>query len=263
MAYTKQTWTDDVSAVTGARMTHIEQGIYDNSLATDKINPSGTATTTAEIEAGQITDVIGFKSLKLKGQTSQYTTTGKNLMNLGQTYSTQSGVACVIDRATVKLNGTSTGSLNVLNPVVKSIGTFPSGTYTISTSVLGGTVNLGSRATAYYLRNTSTTGSDNIVATGGIGNSETQKTFTLSESTELFFQMYGNGADIAFSNYIFAVQIESGSTKTSFEPYTGGKASPNPDFPQEVENVSGYNVIEISNVNKLPYAQSGRWNSNS
>jgi len=71
MAYTKQTWTDDVSAVTGARMTHIEQGIYDNSLATDKINPSGTATTTAEIEEGQITDVIGFKSLKLKGQTSQ------------------------------------------------------------------------------------------------------------------------------------------------------------------------------------------------
>lgn len=71
MAYSKQTWTDDVSAVTGARMTHIEQGIYDNSLATDKINPSGTATTTAEIEEGQITDVIGFKSLKLKGQTSQ------------------------------------------------------------------------------------------------------------------------------------------------------------------------------------------------
>ena len=74
MAYEKQEWVDDDKTkgkVTAERMTHIEQGIYDNSLATDKINPSGIATITDEFTSGQIEDVIGFKSFKLKGQTSQ------------------------------------------------------------------------------------------------------------------------------------------------------------------------------------------------
>lgn len=76
MAYTKQTWTDDVSAVTGARMTHIEDGIYANSTNIDTINnnvnPSGTATTTqTDFTEGQLTQKLGLKYIKMKGQTSQ------------------------------------------------------------------------------------------------------------------------------------------------------------------------------------------------
>lgn len=72
MAYTKTTWNNlSNPPINADNLNKIEQGIYDNSLGIDIINPSGTATTTAEIEEGQINDVIGFKSLKLKGQTSQ------------------------------------------------------------------------------------------------------------------------------------------------------------------------------------------------
>ena len=72
MAYTKTTWNNlSDPPINADNLNKIEQGIYNNSLGIDKINPSGTATTTAEIEEGQINDVIGFKSLKLKGQTSQ------------------------------------------------------------------------------------------------------------------------------------------------------------------------------------------------
>ena len=40
-------------------------------------------------------------------------------------------------------------------------------------------------------------------------------------------------------------QLEEGSTATDYEPYTGGQASPNPDYPSEVKSVG-------DNVNLLP-----------
>lgn len=42
------------------------------------------------------------------------------------------------------------------------------------------------------------------------------------------------------------IQLEIGSTPTSFEPYVGGTASPNPDYPQEVQTVTGRQVVTIS-----------------
>lgn len=42
-------------------------------------------------------------------------------------------------------------------------------------------------------------------------------------------------------------QLEIGSEVTEFEPYVGGIQSPNPDYPQEIENISGVeNLLEIN-----------------
>lgn len=38
-----------------------------------------------------------------------------------------------------------------------------------------------------------------------------------------------------------AVQIEYGSTISSYEPYTGGKPSPSPEYPQEIKSVGKWN----------------------
>lgn len=38
-----------------------------------------------------------------------------------------------------------------------------------------------------------------------------------------------------------AVQIEYGSTISPYEPYTGGKPSPSPEYPQEIKNVGKWN----------------------
>ena len=236
MAYSKQTWTDDVSAVTGARMTHIEQGIYDNSLATDKINPSGTATTSAEIEEGQITDVIGFKNLKLKGQTSQYTTTGKNLFPPFTYSGTTSGVTINASDGKVTIKGTATESINiplwgVWGSTAPTLFTLPAGTYTLS--------GAGTRGQFPRL---------NLVSNGTTTVLSTSATQTFSSDTNItgVFINVQNGSTV---NTTFEYQIEQGSSATSYEPYTGKKASPNPDYPQEVENVSGYNVVKIKNKN--------------
>lgn len=53
---------------------------------------------------------------------------------------------------------------------------------------------------------------------------------------------YGKAADAYFSN----VQLEEGAAATAFEPYTGGIASPNPDYPQELVNAGAGGSIGVS-----------------
>ena len=40
---------------------------------------------------------------------------------------------------------------------------------------------------------------------------------------------------------IFKVQLEKGAKSTAYEPYTGGKPSPSPEYPQEVKNAGKWN----------------------
>lgn len=231
MAYTKQTWTNDVTAITAERMTHIENGIYDNSLGVDKINPSGTATTTAEIEEGQVNDVIGFKSLKLKGQTSQYTTTGKNLFD------------GILENGNISAGADITDS-----NIYRSKNYIPVTSSTAYAFSVNGTLNRV--VVSMYDENKTFLTND-----GDTGLATTTGKFTTYNNAKYVrFRCYGDDKSLFSTGKI---QLETGTSATSYEKYSGGKASPSPDFPQDVENVSGYNAIEISNVNKLPYAQSG------
>lgn len=43
--------------------------------------------------------------------------------------------------------------------------------------------------------------------------------------------------------------VEEGTTATSYEPYCGGTASPNPQFPQAIKNVEGNVNVKIENKN--------------
>ena len=45
------------------------------------------------------------------------------------------------------------------------------------------------------------------------------------------------------------VQIEKSSTPSAYEPYVGGTASPNPDYPQPISTVTGEQNIEVSGKN--------------
>lgn len=50
-------------------------------------------------------------------------------------------------------------------------------------------------------------------------------------------------------------QFEKGTTVTSYEEYTGGMASPNPDYPQELHLLSGENTINVIGKNLFNYDQ--------
>ena len=46
-------------------------------------------------------------------------------------------------------------------------------------------------------------------------------------------------------------QIEKGTTTTPYEPYTGGNPAPNPDYPQDIQVVSGDNTIKVEGKNLI------------
>lgn len=47
-------------------------------------------------------------------------------------------------------------------------------------------------------------------------------------------------------NGTYWLQIEEGSSATDYEEYTGGTASPNPDYPQDIVNISGETTVNIT-----------------
>lgn len=55
----------------------------------------------------------------------------------------------------------------------------------------------------------------------------------------------GGNTETIFDN----IQIEEGSSPTSYEQYVGGTASPNPDYPQDIQCVEGIQNITVSGKN--------------
>lgn len=57
------------------------------------------------------------------------------------------------------------------------------------------------------------------------------------------------------------MQLEQGSTATSYEPYVGGVPSPNPDYPQEVQNttIGNLELCQIGDYQDYAYYSEGKW----
>ena len=83
-------------------------------------------------------------------------------------------------------------------------------------------------------------------------------TFTLTQETTMFIKPLISLSSNATLPFNFNIQIEQGSTPTDYEPYTGGKPSPSPDYPQEIKTITdslkvtscGKNLFDM---NKTPY----------
>lgn len=71
--------------------------------------------------------------------------------------------------------------------------------------------------------------------------------FTLDGETSISFKVYKPDGTLAKAR----VQISKGSEVVSWEPYTGGKPSPSPDYPQEIKSVE-VSGITICGENLLP-----------
>lgn len=77
--------------------------------------------------------------------------------------------------------------------------------------------------------------------------------FTLSTAASSLYQgniriaqtQYTNGARAVITN----IQIETGSTPTAYEPYVGGIPSPNPDYPQDIQVVTGEQTVKVYGKN--------------
>lgn len=200
-----------------------------------KVTQSGAGFTLLDVQNGQVDD------FKMNGvDLEQDTTTGKNLWGGFQNSfsKTNADIDFVTNKdGTITANGTANGTAYSMygseatnNGFLK---TLSPGNYVIS----GATPEIAINVVKYDGTGISTTGS-NLIAT-----------FTLSEETQLFvrLQIYNK----TVNNVTIKPMLESGTTATNYEPYTGGIPSPNPDYPQEIKVVEGRQVITDKGKNLL------------
>ena len=170
-----------------------------------------------------------------KGNTSQKTTTGKNLFNASY-YKNQE-----IYTETISI---VSGDLYCTKLYLK-----PNTTYTISEALNNWTLT---GAWIFVIADTN----NQIIRYLQNRPQDYQTnptTFTTNSDGYIYIgHRYGFSDGVTNRMHAFLdtvnIQIEEGNTATSFEEYTNG-ASPNPDYPQEVEVVTGNNSITITNSN--------------
>lgn len=172
--------------------------------------------------------------LKLYGRTEQATTTGKNLLN-GRNFPTKTigGITFTTQEdGRVHIRGTSTAIVNTYF----TIESWPVGTFVIS-------LDTGINGTTYFRK---------YYADGTQANYFAGSSFTV-DGTESSFAVYLQINQSVTTDIVVGVQIEEGTTATTYEPYTGGIPSPNPDYPQELVNVGAGGSIKIDALGKNLY----------
>ena len=86
----------------------------------------------------------------------------------------------------------------------------------------------------------------------GSNNWSTRTYTTGADAKYLVIRLWVGGQDTStVEEMLNAVQIEEGSTATTYEPYCGGIPSPNPDYPQDIQVVTGEQTVNVHGKNLL------------
>lgn len=222
-----------------------------------KISDTGTEIILTNTKKGRMT-------VEAKGNTIQETTEGTNLWGgFLENYSrSANGVSFTTYKdGSIYAKGTASGGSpsSVLVATAVSNGltvTLPAGTYTVS-----------SGGPDYKLQVYDS--SANLIKDFAIG--DVSKTFTLnSETTILVRVTIPSGISV---DRLIKIMLNEGSIALPYEKYSGGKASPNPDYPQKVKVVTGNNLITITkneqiiatktlNLNNLELCKIGDYQDN-
>lgn len=183
-----------------------------------------------------------LKNIVVKGNTVQNSTKGLNLINCTPKTTTINGITMVNNGdGTYTVNGTATDDFDIaLAPYTTKQNIY----YTLSGCPSGGS------NTTYYLDPRGyeyDTGS-------GITIRNPKQDF--SNYIRIVIKK-----DVTVNNLLFKPMLNEGQTAQPFEPYTGGKPSPSPDYPQEVKGVSeisgkivGKNLFDISKIKEISNA---------
>ncbi len=183
---------------------------------------------------------VGRLNTTLKASdTTQFSTTGKQLIPITNQNFTISGITFKAEDNTIKISGTATANINgfsMRNDSYFPI-TLPAGSYYLTRE------SINSNITINLVRTTS----DTIIAQLVRTENTYSTTFELTETTKMYLGVYiPSGANIA-SDYIGNIMVSTeGGT---YEPYTGGIPSPNPDYPQNIHVVKGNNTVEVCGEN--------------
>lgn len=220
----------------------------------------------------QISDAVPLnaKSLIVYGNSYQKTTKGINVLDTNNIPETNgNGITFESDEnGIITFNGnTTSGGVTLKTNLNYQI----SGDYTlifrkISGEFIDNLVNVRHRFTIGNAQNFGAADLEGRIASNVFDkNSETIITNFSSSDTINKINMYLNSG-CEFKNYKFCLYVVKGtfteSTIPDFEPFTGGIASPNPNYPQEIEVIEGIKNLFDGNVTKQLVSDTGTIASN-
>ena len=198
----------------------------------DVVVTKDVTTTNGQVDFTVEDEAIGYttKMTALYGKSTQATTTGKNLLP--------------INSFTLTKPNSRTIQINFDTPI-------PEGTYTLSCKIKNKSGFTSSNGMSWALWDSSTSPATSRAAFTPIIDSTTSpyvstKT-TTGQSTHLYCyisQALNDGATITIDE----LMLESGSTATEYEPYTGGQPSPSPDYPSEIKTIE--NSVNVKSTGK-------------
>lgn len=199
----------------------------------------------ADSDNGKIQDMIIY------GRSSQFTTTGKNLLKYPyiETTKTSLGITFTDNKdGSINVSGTATGAA-YYNLYSNSDGkrlTLASGTYKLVTKG----------------RNKC-----NVFANNGVNSAKNEGTFTITDGHNDVWCFIEAPKGLAVDETIYPMIQLASSTDESYEPYTGGIPSPSPDYPQEIKSVvnptmkvCGKNLWDNFKTLSLGNVEQKKWN---
>lgn len=174
----------------------------------------------------------GLESLTLHGKSTQGSTTGAQLFDVSnadvvQMYIANSGIGNYIE------------NYSVIIPIK------PSTSYTISEK--NNKIFRVAITEEYPIESASTLFKDTTTVYKNITTPN-----NLPNGNFLMIQLYGN---FNHAPDFSGLMLNEGSTTKPWEPYTGGKPSPSPSYPQEIENagMDGEIGVTVTGTNLLPF----------
>lgn len=174
-------------------------------------------------------------SIKPKGETSQATRSGKNLLNVtAKTTTTQGLTFTVNEDKSITINGTNTGTGTYYFRIANNFA-LPAGDYTLSNK--NASVNNNSGFIFYDDGN-------NFPRTN-ISNA----TFTKDTTIKPYLKV---NAGVTVNNQtVYPMIIKGTYTEETLPPYEQYGASPSPDYPSPIENVEGKNKFDINQEKEI------------
>lgn len=180
--------------------------------------------------------------IKYNGDSFQQTYSGKNLFNIPNGTIVNNGLTWVALNNTLVGNGKYINSTTWTRMIefTNFATPLPIGTYTIS---IGKPIT---KRVEFAIRDS---GGNSVASANpkiAIGN--TSVTFTTTAvAVDFRIALLNMTQNETLEDYVVAnIQLETGSTPTAFEPFVGGVASPNPDYPQTVNVVTGAQTVTLN-----------------
>lgn len=158
-----------------------------------------------------------LEGLELGGKTEQVQTSGKNLFDT-KTYRDMNG--CEI------INNNQISFIQNLAKITYET-KLDSGDYRISFK--------RKKYSSFTIRN-----GESVLNTNG-GENDYGYNIKLSAPAVISVEFASGQNPNAEQRYVYDIQLEKGTDATPYEPYTGGKPSPSPEYPQEIKNSGKWN----------------------